>query len=224
VVDFQAPRCAFTLNEAVCPRGKLIYAYNNGGDGTFPTPSRWVKDIEISRPGSVILATEFCTNFSVVTGFDSTTGTPGTCKSHRPVTGFKVDDEKYVELNDFKPNGTSQWRVCTPTDLWDNSNSAYNGGGAGTGGKTADALNNQSIQGSNFAPGIATTAGEDQAAHNGSRLDWVGRNHPGGKTNFLFCDGHVENKTKEETLPTTASVLSGSGGEWGEKPYGLVGY
>jgi prepilin-type N-terminal cleavage/methylation domain-containing protein/prepilin-type processing-associated H-X9-DG protein len=52
-----------------------------------------------------------------------------------------------------------------------------------------------------------------------TRLDWVGRNHNGRKrTNFLYCDGHVERKTIEKTVP----ALPGEGrGEWGEYFYSL---
>jgi prepilin-type processing-associated H-X9-DG protein/prepilin-type N-terminal cleavage/methylation domain-containing protein len=54
------------------------------------------------------------------------------------------------------------------------------------------------------------------AIANDTRLAWVGRNHGRGKTartNFLYCDGHVETKTIEETL--TPSF------QWGEKIYSL---
>ncbi len=49
-----------------------------------------------------------------------------------------------------------------------------------------------------------------------NRLSWVGRNHGRGKnakTNFLYCDGHVETKTIEQTLQPSF--------EWGRKIYGL---
>lgn len=53
-------------------------------------------------------------------------------------------------------------------------------------------------------------------AASNTRLDWVGRNHGSGawkdrKSNFLYCDGHVEGKRVVETL---APVF-----EWGEKLY-----
>lgn len=57
-----------------------------------------------------------------------------------------------------------------------------------------------------------------------NRLSWVGRNHGraklGGskknlpKTNFLYCDGHVETKLLEETLVKP-------NWQWGERIYGL---
>jgi prepilin-type N-terminal cleavage/methylation domain-containing protein/prepilin-type processing-associated H-X9-DG protein len=52
-----------------------------------------------------------------------------------------------------------------------------------------------------------------------TRLAWVGRNHGKGKTaktNFLYCDGHVETKTIEETLAPSHY-------EWGKKLYSIVG-
>lgn len=58
-----------------------------------------------------------------------------------------------------------------------------------------------------------------------NRLYWIGRNHgrPRGsnfkswpKTNFLYCDGHVETKAIEETLANPAW-------QWGERIYSLQG-
>jgi prepilin-type processing-associated H-X9-DG protein len=52
-----------------------------------------------------------------------------------------------------------------------------------------------------------------------TRLDWIGRNHNGRKdTNFLYCDGHVELKVIEATVP---DVHDGGKGEWGEIFYSL---
>jgi prepilin-type N-terminal cleavage/methylation domain-containing protein/prepilin-type processing-associated H-X9-DG protein len=57
------------------------------------------------------------------------------------------------------------------------------------------------------------------AQPNASRLNWVGRNHGKGKearTNFLYCDGHVEGKKLEETLKNP-------NWQWGERVYSIVG-
>ena len=54
---------------------------------------------------------------------------------------------------------------------------------------------------------------------NGTRLAWVGRNHGKGKqakTNFLYCDGHVESKTIEDTLVNPNY-------QWGEYVYSAQG-
>jgi prepilin-type processing-associated H-X9-DG protein len=56
----------------------------------------------------------------------------------------------------------------------------------------------------------------------GRPLGWVGRNHGRAKgnqfprTNFLYCDGHVETKTIEDTLKSP-------NWQWGEKIYSLQG-
>jgi prepilin-type N-terminal cleavage/methylation domain-containing protein/prepilin-type processing-associated H-X9-DG protein len=50
-----------------------------------------------------------------------------------------------------------------------------------------------------------------------NRLGWIGRNHGRGKTaktNFLYCDGHVESKAIEETLRRP-------NWQWGSRIYSL---
>jgi prepilin-type N-terminal cleavage/methylation domain-containing protein/prepilin-type processing-associated H-X9-DG protein len=50
-----------------------------------------------------------------------------------------------------------------------------------------------------------------------NRLSWIGRNHGRGKkakTNFLYCDGHVELKTIEETMDKPKW-------QWGTRIYSL---
>jgi prepilin-type processing-associated H-X9-DG protein len=52
-----------------------------------------------------------------------------------------------------------------------------------------------------------------------NRLSWIGRNHGKGKqakTNFLYCDGHVESKTIEQTLDKPKW-------QWGERIYSIEG-
>jgi prepilin-type processing-associated H-X9-DG protein len=52
-----------------------------------------------------------------------------------------------------------------------------------------------------------------------NRLSWIGRNHGSGaraRTNFLYCDGHVETKTIEQTLENPRW-------QWGTKVYSLEG-
>ncbi|MCS7033416.1 MAG: prepilin-type N-terminal cleavage/methylation domain-containing protein [Phycisphaerae bacterium] len=55
-----------------------------------------------------------------------------------------------------------------------------------------------------------------------NRLSWIGRNHGRARakslprTNFLYCDGHVETKTIEETL-------SKPNWQWGERIYSIEG-
>ncbi|MEM7807676.1 MAG: type II secretion system protein, partial [Planctomycetota bacterium] len=77
-------------------------------------------------------------------------------------------------------------------------------------------------------PPVPTAAGPFN-----NRLAWVGRNHsvkgrnldgvPLRSSNFLYVDGHAENKLIEQTLPQTATNPRGERFQWGNPIYGLTG-
>ena len=52
IVDRQAPRVAYTVNDAICPRGIFVEGFRDSH-----RPYRFVRTSEINRP-NVILATE----------------------------------------------------------------------------------------------------------------------------------------------------------------------
>ena len=118
-------------------------------------------------------------------------GNTSLCKSHRPVHGFYFDGP-IVDLpigpgGSFGRGGPPLKRV-KPTDLFPDPDSITVGTASNT------------------------------------RLDWVGRNHgikhiTNGqdirKTNFLYCDGHVETKHITETLAPRF--------QWGDACYSLLG-
>ena len=81
VIDEQAPRCAYTVNEAVCPRNKFVPGFQ-GASRTY----HYVTSVK--NGGSCILATEWNPNWRIVE--DAGRSNPGqaVCKSHRPVHGF----------------------------------------------------------------------------------------------------------------------------------------
>jgi len=81
VVDEQAPRCAYTVNEAVCPRNKFVVGFQGA-------VRMYHYVTAIKNAGTCILATEWNPNWRIVS--DSGRGSPGesVCKSHRPVHGF----------------------------------------------------------------------------------------------------------------------------------------
>ncbi|MFI5379585.1 MAG: DUF1559 domain-containing protein [Tepidisphaerales bacterium] len=85
IVDEQSPRCAYTLNEAVCPRNK--FRSNMTEEGPVNRLCQYVNSGKIKSGGSTILATEFSDNWKVVAADDSS-GTANVVKSHRPVHGF----------------------------------------------------------------------------------------------------------------------------------------
>ena len=80
VVDQQAPRMAYAVNEALCPRNKFIAA-SFGGSRSY----RYVRVTEVARTADTVLATEMIDNAAALSYDDSTTGW---VMSHRPIPGF----------------------------------------------------------------------------------------------------------------------------------------
>jgi prepilin-type N-terminal cleavage/methylation domain-containing protein len=79
VVDIQAERCAFTVNEVLCPRNR----FRVGWEGA-QRPSRLVASLRVRRPGRTILLTEWPTDWQVVSGADAKVS-----HSYLPVHGFR---------------------------------------------------------------------------------------------------------------------------------------
>ena len=86
-VDYQAPRLAYTLNEALCPRGDMFQLDNNNDPKQVNT-EKYVKAGSVHGSGATILATEF-------NEFANEVDLPGhlntgalVCKSHRPVNAY----------------------------------------------------------------------------------------------------------------------------------------
>ena len=81
-LDDQVKRCAYTLNEAICPRNKFVIGFQ-GAVRTY----HYVNGGSIRNSANTILATEFPQNSKLVEDTGEAGG--GTvCKSHRPVHGF----------------------------------------------------------------------------------------------------------------------------------------
>jgi prepilin-type processing-associated H-X9-DG protein len=141
----------------------------------------------VRKSAETILATEW-TPFWQIAADVGRASPELVCKSHRPVHGFLdlaggEPNIDKVQPPTFGRNGPDYRRVRLDELLGDPSSSA-------------------------------TTPI--------SRLDWIGRNHgkrvlQNGfdvrKTNFLYCDGHVETKNIRETVDPAW--------QWGEKFYSL---
>jgi prepilin-type N-terminal cleavage/methylation domain-containing protein/prepilin-type processing-associated H-X9-DG protein len=84
VVDLQAPRMAYTLNEALCGRNKFQVGFQ-GAVRTY----QWVRAGSVRNSGGTILATEFIDNWQIVSDAPRGSGAQAVSKSHRPVHGFK---------------------------------------------------------------------------------------------------------------------------------------
>ncbi len=102
-VDYQAPRLAYTLNEALCPRNKFVLGFQ----GCLRT-EHFVKVGSVTHSGSTILATEWnvARGSAIATG--EVSGTP-VYRSHRPLHGFTAAGST-TEIVDVRP-GTGLVRV-----------------------------------------------------------------------------------------------------------------
>lgn len=84
VVDEQAPRLAYTLNEALSPRNKFQRI-----DWSSPREYRTVRSSEIENSASTILATEYGPNPKTISEESKISADKLVIKSHRPVHGFR---------------------------------------------------------------------------------------------------------------------------------------
>jgi prepilin-type N-terminal cleavage/methylation domain-containing protein/prepilin-type processing-associated H-X9-DG protein len=86
IVDKQAPRLAYTLNEAICGRNKFVLGFQ--GASTVRV-NVFIKAGSVKRSAGTILASEFINDWKIVSDAARTPGSPpAVCKSHRPVHGF----------------------------------------------------------------------------------------------------------------------------------------
>lgn len=79
VVDLQAERCAFTVNEALCPRNRFRVGFEG-----VQRPSRVVSLLKVRRLGDTILMAEWPDDWRIIAGPDSDVS-----DSHLPVHGFR---------------------------------------------------------------------------------------------------------------------------------------
>jgi prepilin-type N-terminal cleavage/methylation domain-containing protein/prepilin-type processing-associated H-X9-DG protein len=93
VIDLQAPRMAFTVNEAVMPRNKFVAGYQ----GNTNNPYKLVKAGMIKNSSHVILGTEFDERVDMAIGAGRVGG-GNVVKSHRPVHGFVRTDGSFKDM------------------------------------------------------------------------------------------------------------------------------
>ncbi len=172
-VDFQAVRCAFTVNEAICPRNKFVTNFQ----GSL-RKYHFVKASQIRHSATTILATEWNQDWHVVadTARDNT-GTSGgdvVCKSHRPIHAYKgIAGGLNVELIAPDPFG---------------------------GRPTISRVSKDDLMLDPVYPDTKTSKTRlDWVGRNHFRRK-DNRGYQLGKSNFLYVDGHVETKTVAETL------------------------
>jgi len=175
--DYQAPRVAYTLNEAIAPRKPLDPALLNA-----PRHYRYVSFSEVQNAGGTILATEFNGNEKVVMAPGEIGGI--VVKSHRPVTGFwgQGSDSNFNVYNAPCSGGGMFGGGQATTNLWRVPSSK---------------LATQDIpdQTSNGSAGLYPL---DWVGRNHGSGGYKGRT-----TNFAYVDGHVECKSVLKTLDST---------------------
>jgi len=108
IIDDQVRRCAYTLNEAVCPRNKFVKGFQ-GAQRTY----HYVNGGSIRNNANVILATEFPANSRIIEDAGEVSGGP-VCKSHRPVHGWAFGGGDY-NMPDAPPN--QRIRPCVINDM-----------------------------------------------------------------------------------------------------------
>jgi prepilin-type N-terminal cleavage/methylation domain-containing protein/prepilin-type processing-associated H-X9-DG protein len=207
IVDLQAPRLAYTANEALCPRGRL----GKGVSGSTPdnTPYHFVKTSAVDNSAETVLATEL---WGIPTWEETKAqggGSGYTSNSRRGVSGFG--------LNESTAAG-----VVGVTSM----DGAY--------GVTAGVQNfaPATTASPDMIPDPSTVPNWATASPIYCTLNFVGRNHgvkkngnvagPSGPvsgwdmrtSNFLYVDGHVETKNIADTIYPT--------NQWGSKFYSLA--
>ena len=100
-IDQQAPRIAYTVNEAICPRNKFVVGFQ-GAVRTY----QFVRAGQIKRNAETVLATEWNQDWKIVADAGRADPSATVCKSHRPVHGFKgTSGELNMELIPPDPFG-----------------------------------------------------------------------------------------------------------------------
>jgi prepilin-type N-terminal cleavage/methylation domain-containing protein/prepilin-type processing-associated H-X9-DG protein len=212
-------RIAYTLNENLCPRNKYVLGFQN------PPSTRAFHNITlnaIDHQPSTILATEFINEWGIVSG--TRTGSGDVCKSHRPVQPWVRAGTPVGGGSDDTSAGGAATNTADPT-IFPVVTSASQPNLRKTVAGDLFAIGTSHNPPQSFDPIADFAAGVYSSTTRTTRLDWVGHNHGTGekyvdlKSNFLYCDGHVETKNITETIP--ANTTTGTPWEWGSQAFTL---
>lgn len=102
-IDWQAPRLAYTINEALCPRGIFQRFFADRGNIRV---YHFIKASRVSNSGSTILATEIWGSQLTVQTASLTGGTLPVSASRRPLNGFTGGIAGPEQLYKVPYNGT----------------------------------------------------------------------------------------------------------------------
>jgi len=194
VVDRQAPIVAYTVNEALCPRGYFQVGFR-GALRAY----HFVRASQVRHSASTILATELWGNQMAALTASQIDGQTLVSNSRRPVNGFQYaaygdGDPSHPYMipypGQFNPGPDALNNPAQVTDL--DPNPEQNESGVATDGNTA--LN--------------------KVGRNHGRKTLNGQGFDLRSSNFLYVDGHVESKNIRDTLSPVF--------EWGDKFYSLT--
>ncbi|HEY7086779.1 MAG TPA: type II secretion system protein [Tepidisphaeraceae bacterium] len=178
VIDQQAPRIAYTVNEAILPRNKFIAGDTIDG-AQIKSTEHFVKAGQVKRSSEVILATEFTQNWVLVSSNSDPTAGSAFCKSHRPVVGYiGTDGNQDLPTIDGQTFGRGGVPVIKRVSVADTLDDPEKG--------TASVKSRLDWVGRNHGGSKKLQGGVDVR-----------------KSNFLYVDGHVETKHIRETLTPT---------------------
>jgi prepilin-type processing-associated H-X9-DG protein len=175
IIDQQAPRIAYTVNEAICPRNKFVAGVQIDGSMVNST-YHFVRAGQIRNSAGTILATEFNPNWRVVSATGGGENDTPVCKSHRPVVGYKGVDGSLDLANCVGGSFNRDVPIVKRIVLTD--------------------LNNDP---QNMQVGAVSNTRLDWVGRNHGRKQLVG-GFDIRLTNFLYVDGHVATKNIKETI------------------------
>jgi prepilin-type N-terminal cleavage/methylation domain-containing protein/prepilin-type processing-associated H-X9-DG protein len=176
--DFQARRLAYAGNGAIIGRNKFSESYC----GKYLRFNRQVRTTEIKKPSSVILATEFNSNWKA-SAVGGTNDNGLLVKSHRPITPFLS--------------------LSSGSDVYNGD--PYLGFKLGDTGSTYGILPVSQISANAIEQNPLNAVGRHHPGSYGGNLN-VNVKEMGGTANFVFCDGHVD---KMQVLETCEKFLWG---------------
>jgi len=171
--DLQVPRISYTLNEAICGRGKMVIGFQS-----CVRNYQGVNASEVRPAGQTILATEFPDNWKIISDVSYGSSATAVLKSHRPVHAWKTDGQFGNAGADMEKAGSILGlnRRVTVDDLDSDVANHY--------------LNGQWTS-SNYKTRL------DWIGHNHGHGTFAKK-----LTNFLYVDGHVETKSVADTVTT----------------------
>ncbi|HEX3359295.1 MAG TPA: type II secretion system protein [Tepidisphaeraceae bacterium] len=192
VIDLQAPRLAYMLNEALTPRSVFVKGFRSAIQ-----PYHYVRASRVRHSGETILATEFWGTPAVMQANSNVDGAPGISNSRRPVSGISASltgISKPDSIYTLPIGGIVGWATVAQLTPDPEVTLPQNGDASDT---TLDFV------GRNHGSKKYGNVGED------TRRGWDLR-----KSNFLYLDGHVETKHVSETVYPRS--------QWGDEFYSIT--